>query len=127
MLLKIFDDTHLRLELNGEDELEIGGAPFGALQMLATSLALCTGAVLHDYATAAQLVLEPFALEVRWRYAEHPRRVEHFDVEVLLGPHVPPSRHAALLRAAEHCPVHRTLTRGAKINTMLEVEGAQQA
>jgi uncharacterized OsmC-like protein len=127
MLLAIIDETYIRLELDGEDGLEIDGESFGALQMLATSLALCTAAVLDDYATTAQFVVEPFAVEVRWRYAERPPRVEHFDLRMLLGPHVPLSRHAALLRAAEHCTVHQTLTHSTTVDATLEVEGAEQA
>src|SRR3712207_7107975 len=60
---------------------------------------------LFPYTTLFRSILEPFAVDVRWRYAERPRRVERFDVRLLLGPHVPPSRHAAIARAAEHCTV----------------------
>ncbi len=127
MQLTIIDETYIRLDVDGQDDLAINGSPFGPLQMLATSLAMCTAAVLHDYAVTAQLVAEPFAIEVRWSYAGRPRRVDQFDMRLLLGPHIPPSRHAALLRASGYCTVHATLTRSATIQTTLEVEGAQQA
>lgn len=126
MLLTIINDTHIRLDIDGQDELEIDGGALGPLQMLACSLALCTAATLHEYATTAQFRVEPFALDVRWRVAERPSRIERFDLQVLAGPHVPPDRQAALLRAAEQCTVHTTLSRGAQVVTGLEVEGAQQ-
>jgi uncharacterized OsmC-like protein len=127
MQLTIINDTQIRLDVDEHEALIINGGTLGALPMLAGSLAQCTAAVLHEYATTAQFVLEPFAIEVRWHVAEQPRRVQHFAVRLMIGPHVPWSRHAALLRAAEHCTVHNTLVRGAMINSTLEVNGAQQA
>ena len=46
---------------------------------------------------------------------------------VEIGPEVPPSRHRALLRAAEQCTVHNTLKHSAAVETSLEVIGAEQA
>lgn len=127
MQLTIVNDTQIRLDVDGHDALIINGETLGALPMLAGSLAQCTAAVLREYAMTAQFVLQPFTIEVRWQVADRPRRVHHFAVRLVVGPHVPPSRHAALLRAAEHCTVHNTLMRGATINSTLEVNGAQQA
>ena len=43
MQLVILDQQHIRLDTaDGGDELTIPGGPFGPLQMLAASLALCT-------------------------------------------------------------------------------------
>ncbi len=127
MQLSIINDTQIRLDVDGDQALTIGGEALGALGMLASSLAMCTAAVLHEYATTAQFVLEPFTIEVRWQVAERPRRVQHFTMQVRVPPHVPWSRHTALLRAAEHCTVHNTLVGGATINSMVEVSNAQQA
>ncbi len=127
MQLTILNERHIRLDADGHEELAIDSEAFGPLQMLATSLALCTAAVLHEYAVTAQLTLEPFSIEVRWAYGGRPRRIEHFDVQLLLPPHVSPGRHAALLRATEYCTVHATLAHSTTIETTLEVEGAQQA
>lgn len=126
MQLSIIDEAHIQLRVDGQNTLVLAEPP-GALHLLGASLALCTAAVLHEYATTAQFALEPCTIEVRWQLAEQPRRVEHFMLRLLVEPHVPPSRHAALLRAAEHCTVHQTLTRGTMINAMLEVCNAQQA
>ncbi len=127
MQLHILNDDHIQLTADGTDDLEVHGTPFGSLQMLATSLALCTASVLHDYATIGQFQLLPFVVGVRWGYVDHPYRVEHMQLGLLVGPHVPPSRHQALMRAADQCTVHRTLSRGTSIETALEVAGAEQA
>lgn len=127
MLLHIIADDHILLEMDDADEFEVHGSPFGSLQMLATSLALCTASVLQDYSTTAQFHLHGLAIDVRWRYADHPRRAADYQMTLLIDPHVPPSRHRALLRAAEQCTVHNTLTHGARVETTLEVVGAEQA
>lgn len=127
MQLHIVNEAQVRLELDDEDGLAIHGEPFGALQMLATSLALCTASVLQDYATTAQIHLHHLAIDVRWDYAEHPYRVGQMQMALAIGPEVPTRRHQALLRAAEHCTVHQTLTHTTPVHTTLEVIGAQQA
>jgi len=127
MQLQIVDDSHIQLLVDDLDKLETLGAPFGAIQMLAASLALCTTAVLREYATVGQFKLMPFAVDVRWDYAERPRRIGAIQLRLLLRPHVPPSRHRALVRVAGRCTVHNTLTHVTPIETTLEVVGAEQA
>lgn len=127
MQLTVTNDTEIRLDVHGQYPLILPGEMLGALPMLAASLAVCTTAVLREYATTAQFTLEPFAIVVRWHMADRPRRVDHFDLRLVLGPHVPPSRHDALVRAAEQCPVHQTLAHAMKIDSAWEVLGAQQA
>lgn len=128
MLLHILDTEHIRLEMDGTDGLDVHGEEFGPIQMLAASLALCTASVMRDYAATAQFHLRQFTVDVRWNYAEHPYRVGHMHMTLEVGPDVPPSRHKALLRAAEHhCTVHNTLTHTTHIMTTLEVPGVEQA
>ena len=127
MLLRIVAEDHVRLELDDSDGLNVDGPHFGPLQMLAASLALCTFSVLQDYATTAHLHLHDLAVDVRWDYVEHPYRVGEIKMSLEVGPDVPPSRHRALLRAAEQCTVHNTLTHSTRVETTLEVQGAQQA
>jgi putative redox protein len=127
MQLHILNDQQVRLVADTSDGLDIQGAPFGPLQMLATSLALCTAAVIHDYAVTAQIKLDQFAVDVQWEYADHPYRVGRIEMTLLVAPDVPPSRHRALLRAAEQCTVHNTLSHSPSINMGLEVHGAEQA
>jgi uncharacterized OsmC-like protein len=127
MQLHIVSDEHVRLEMDDHNGLEVVGDHFGPLQMLAASLALCTASVIQDYAATAHLHLHQFAVAVTWDYAEHPYRVGHMEMTLQVGPEVPPNRQKAILRAAEQCTVHNTLTHGAQINMRLEVPGAEQA
>lgn len=127
MQLEVVSDAHVRLTADGRDGLEVDGQPFGPVQMLATSLALCTAAVLQDYAMTAQFHLHHFVVDVRWSYAEQPYRVDQMQMRLEVGPEVPPSRQQALLRAAEHCTVHNSLKHGVQVAATLEVPGVAQA
>ncbi len=127
MRLLVLNEQNVRLVTDNDDGLNVEGAPFGPLQMLAASLALCTAAVIHEYALTAQLKLTDYAIDVRWQYVDHPYRIGDMQMALLVGPDVPPSRDRALLRAAEQCTVHNTLTRSTPIHTTLEVRGTEQA
>ncbi len=127
MRLQIVGASHIQLAVDDLDELETCGAPLSPVQMLAAALALCTAAVLREYATVGQFTLAPFAVDVRWDYAERPHRIGSIQLGLLLGPHVPPSRHRALKRASGRCTVHNTLTNVTPLETTVEVVGAEQA
>ena len=120
MLLRILDDTHIRLETDtGDEGLAVEGENFGALQMLAASLALCTVSVVHSYGETARLRLDGFAVEVEWEYAEDPYRVGRFHMTLHLPEGMSTARHRAIIRAAETCTVHHTLTHPPAIETEL--------
>lgn len=120
MLLRILDQTHIRLETDaGEAGLAVEGENFGALQMLATSLALCTASVVQAYGETARLSLEGFAVEVVWEYVEEPHRVGAYTMTLFLPEALSTARHRAIMRAAETCAVHQTLTHPPTIKTEL--------
>ena len=121
MQLVMLDETHIRLDTAaGGEGLSIEGDDFGPLPMLATSLALCTASVIYAYAETAQLDVDGFAVEVRWDYAENPYRVGRFDLTLHLPESVPAARHRAILRAADTCTVHQTLTHSPTIETVVQ-------
>lgn len=120
MLLRILEETHIRLESGaGDNGLAVEGETFGPLQMLATSLALCTASVVQAYGETARLSLEGFAVEVEWEYVEDPHRVGAYTMTLYLPEALSTARHRAILRAAETCAVHRTLTHPPTIKTEL--------
>ncbi|HEY1014867.1 MAG TPA: OsmC family protein [Herpetosiphonaceae bacterium] len=99
-------------------------AGFGPLQMLATSLATCTGSVLASYAQTAKLEIDGAQIAVEWDYDQQPYRVGAFRMAILWPEAVPEPRRRALLRAAEHCTVHTTLLHPPTIATTLEFRPA---
>jgi uncharacterized OsmC-like protein len=121
-------DTHIRLDTAaGGEGLSIEGDDFGPLPMLATSLALCTASVIYAYAETAHLDVHGFAIEVRWDYAENPHRVGHFDLTLHLPERVPAARHRAILRAADTCTVHQTLTHSPTVETAVQTFASESS
>ena len=93
------------------------GEGFGALQMLAASLVMCTAAVLDGYARGVlKTDVRNLSLRARWEYAEKPYRVGSIDVTVR-WPDVPDDRIEAVGRAVKACTVHRTLEHPPTITT----------
>ena len=84
--------------------LEQSYSPF---HMLASSLATCTFSVMHSWATHADLRGDDLTIEVRWTFAEDPRRVDHITL-TFDWPSLPERRLAAAKRVAEMCTVHTT-------------------
>ena len=124
----------MRIDLRGATELELsqislpaldiqgdaGGEGFGALQMLAASLALCTGAVLATYAeNVLKIGTAGLRLGVSWAYAERPFRVKSMELRVH-WPELPEDRLDAVRRAAASCTVHRTLENPPEITTTVD-------
>jgi uncharacterized OsmC-like protein len=83
-------------------------AHYSALQMFATSLALCTFSVLVSYGETIDASTDNVSVRVRWSYVEHPFRIGHIDMDIR-WPGVPPSRLRAARVAASHCTIHHTL------------------
>lgn len=119
------------LDLIGRTELEVRdlasghfhvtgdaeGEGFGALQMFAASLGLCTAAVLTAYSqNVLQVPIDNLRLRVRWAYTERPHRVGEIALEVR-WPELPGDRVDAVRRAAAACTVHRTLERPPEVTT----------
>lgn len=121
MELVILAEEHIRLETNHADEgLNIDGEPFGPVQMLATSLALCTASAIQSYAQTAKLDIDGLAIELRWDYADAPYRVGSYDMTLHLPDHLPEPRRRAITRAADTCTVHQTLHHGAHVATTVQ-------
>lgn len=81
---------------------------YSPFHMLASSLATCTFSVMHSWATHADLRADDLSIEVRWTFAEDPRRVDHIAL-TFDWPSLPERRIAAAKRVAEMCTIHTTL------------------
>jgi uncharacterized OsmC-like protein len=81
---------------------------YSPFHMLASSLATCTFSVMHSWATHADLRADDLTIDVRWTFAEDPRRVDHIEL-MFEWPSLPERRLAAAKRVAEMCTIHTTL------------------
>ena len=106
-----------------DEPIDVGGLGSGPnpYELLGVALAACTAMTLRLYARMKHIPLENVRVEVtHQKDAKNPvpdqfTRLVHFD-----GP-LDDEARARLLQIAERCPVHRTLTTGARIETKLTI------
>ena len=110
------EDSLLLVPTEGMLTIEAVSAeqPYSSFHMLASALATCTFAVLDSWASQAELVVSDLSVRIRWSFAEEPRRVGKFAVE-LVWPSLPEGRLGAAKRVAALCAVHATLTHSPEI------------
>lgn len=120
MKIVLHADTELTLQEGKAPGLDVvaeaPGVHYGAMQMFATSLALCTYSVLVSYAEQIGTDIEALAIRIRWRYATHPARIDRIDMDIT-WPELPESRLPAARRAAAHCTLHNTLHQPPEVHT----------
>ncbi|MBV8688080.1 MAG: OsmC family protein [Alphaproteobacteria bacterium] len=100
-----------------------GPAPY---QLLGAALGACTVITLKLYAERKGMALDRVRATVR--HERDPRtRAETFHREIRLGGDLSDSERAKLMEIAERCPVHNTLSTGAKIETLAADDRTQAA
>ena len=79
-------------------------------QLFIASLGSCVGAFVADYCGRAGIDTREMTVDVSFNKVENPTRL--VDLKVIINlPHGDcTKREKALLRVAEHCPVHETIT-----------------
>lgn len=107
-----FNQPGINIESNDPE------AHYSALQMFATSLALCTYSVLASYAEQIDVKADKLAVHMQWRYAEQPFRIDHIEMEID-WPELPESRLQAAQRAAAMCTLHNTLAQPPDVITQV--------
>jgi uncharacterized OsmC-like protein len=122
----------MRIVMNADNDLEFTrllepdmvvesrdpDAAYSALQMFATSVALCSFSMLYSYGDNFGADAEEIRLRVRWAYAEHENRIESIDLSIH-WPGLPEARRTAAERAAALCTLHRTLEHPPHVTTHL--------
>lgn len=124
MKITLLGEDGIRLEAtNGPMtiEAERPDQTYSPYHMLGSSLAFCEYSLLASWATHAKLSSDDLSVEVRWTFIEEPHQVGHMELK-LIWPSLPEARHNAARRAAELCPVHRTLQHAPTI--AIELGGA---
>jgi uncharacterized OsmC-like protein len=89
---------------------------YSALQMFATSLAICTYSILASYGEQVGVGADEVHMSVKWKYAKDSSRITDIDMDIH-WPGLPESRLKAAQRAASLCTLHQTLERPPEIAT----------
>jgi putative redox protein len=94
-----------------------GGAGPTPYALLSSALAACTSMTLRLYARGKGWTLPEFDVAVTHSVIDtHPPQ-DHFDRRIVFKSPVATDRLARLIEMADHCPVHRTLTRVSEVTT----------
>ena len=103
--------------------LSMGGADRGPTppQLFIASLGACVGAFVANYCGKSGIDVSNMTVDVSFDKVEDPTRLVNLKVKVNLPNGDCEKRQRALLRVAEHCPVHETIATLEGIN--IEING----
>ncbi|HKJ71611.1 MAG TPA: OsmC family protein [Gammaproteobacteria bacterium] len=110
-----FGDPEFKVVADSDD------VHFSAMEMFATSIALCTYSVLASYAEQAGADTAGLEVRMRWEYREAPYRIGAIAMDVT-WPGLPGNRLKAAQRAAEQCTLHHTLEVPPEIETRVATD-----
>lgn len=112
MLISLRSETSITLSQFREPDFQIESESddvhFSAIPMFATSLGLCTYAVIAEYARRFDADATSIEVDVQWSYEEGPFRIGEIDMDIR-WPELPEERLQAVERAASQCTIHNTL------------------
>ncbi|MFO7548551.1 MAG: OsmC family protein [Acidimicrobiia bacterium] len=77
--------------------------------LFVASLGACVGAFVAQYCDRRDIDTTGLSVDVTFEKADNPVRLENLKVRINLPDCTVGDRRAALLRVAEHCPVHETI------------------
>lgn len=94
-----------------------GGADAGPtpIQLLGASLGACIALYVKHFCAARSLPFDGMRVEVEQHGAQHPNRVDRFDVRVVLPAPLPDPYRELIDQVIRSCPAWNTLDRGAEI------------
>jgi len=78
-------------------------------EVFIASLGSCVGALVANYCDKAGLNAEGLTVDVTFDKVDDPTRLTNIKVEINLPNADTKGREKAILRVAEHCPVHETV------------------
>jgi putative redox protein len=106
----------------GDEPVDAGGTGRGPspYDLLSAALATCTTMTVRLYADHKVWLLEHIAVSVEHTKETGATPPDVFHRTVTLTGPLDDEQRARLLQIAERCPVHRTLTTGARIETLAD-------
>jgi uncharacterized OsmC-like protein len=85
------------------------GSSFSPTDLVAAALGSCMVTTMAIVAERDGIAAEEFTFRIEKHMANDPRRIGALPVEIHMPAGLDPDQRAKLERAANHCPVHRTL------------------
>jgi len=107
-----FDITSRGHTVITDQPTEDGGRDAGMtpVELFVASLGTSLGYFVAPYTARHHIAADGLAIEVGWDYAEQPHRVGQLRVRLILPTDLTEEQQQALLKVAQGCTVHRSLT-----------------
>jgi uncharacterized OsmC-like protein len=96
-----------------------GDAGMSPVELFVGSLASCVAYFVGRYCARHQIPCDGFTVDVEWSYAEQPHRVGAVELRVNIPSAVTPEQREKLLKVANGCTVHQSLTVPPKVEINL--------
>tara|TARA_B100000686_G_C15930292_1_gene543962 strand:- start:51 stop:449 length:399 start_codon:yes stop_codon:yes gene_type:complete len=87
------------------------GRKFSPTDLLASSLGSCLLTIMGIVAKRHEIDMVGAIAKVNKKMSESPRRISELNVEIILNKLLNDKNIALLKKAAEHCPVHNSLSK----------------
>ena len=97
------------------------------IELLGAALGSCIAYYVNQFLTTRDLPASGMRVEVIQLKASNPSRVESFTVRLVLPEGIPEHLMPVIQRVIHTCPVHNTLSGGAKVNVAIETPAAELA
>jgi uncharacterized OsmC-like protein len=128
MKITLTGEESLRLEPTSGPltiEAESPDQSYSPFHMLGSALGACTLSVLQSWASNKAIGVDDLKIDVSWTFAEGQHRVESMSAK-LAWPSLPAELWPRVLRAANVCGVHQTLTHAIDVSvTAVGVESPE--
>lgn len=95
------------------------GNGFSPIDLTATALGACMFAMMGYTAMSKEINLEGMTIEIDRVMADAPRRISEFNIIVNFTQEYTDKEKVVLQKAAETCPVKKTLSEDCKINVIM--------
>lgn len=104
------NSSGVKLSVNGK------GNGFSPIDLAATSVGACMFAMMGYTAESKGINLEGITIGIDWKMEDAPRRIGEIDIVVNFTQSYSDKEKVLLEKAAETCPVKKTLSSDCKIN-----------
>lgn len=94
-------------------------------EIFAASLGTCIGVYVASYCNTKGIKTEGLMFDVDWKFSEEHEKIEEISVKIFMPDESYKAREKAILRVAEHCLIHNTITGNPKID--LSINKKQEA
>ena len=115
-------DSKLHVDVSAPEGGD-GGA-FRSVELLLGALGTCMAGTMLGFARTGDIPIGQLDLRLRPVLASSPNRVERIEVQMRIGGPVSQRQLASLQRVAQHCKIHSTLERSARVELTIDAPAA---